>query len=315
MLLQTEKLLVAVGVLFGVCGIFLFFEESQRGSSLTQVTETRIVPDEPRVFHVPLNEKDAPLNQPEYPIEGSALSSKPIMGGVIPHHLLASDFLVEFFQLITARSNIPKTIVLLAPNHFETGGANIQTVNFLWRTPYGGVETDTALLQNLLQATGAEEIPQSFEAEHGIYNILPYIARFLPTTKVVPVILRYNTTQQEISELVTFLRPLIERGSVMVVGSVDFSHYLSKAESDRKDAETLLAMKSYDLSRIARFQSDHLDSPAAILILLQLAHETGMSDIHVLRHDNSADGTRGSHDSTTGHFSLLFTGSSEEKSE
>ena len=308
MLPKTKKFTVAVIVLVVLLGVALSVEFSQKNSTGSAYTKEGAFFDRQREFRVPLNEEDAPLHMPEYPIDVSDIASKRVIGGVVPHHLLASDFLAEFFQLTAAQSNSPKIILLLSPNHFESGAANIQTADLLWHTPYGSIQTDPDVLAQLLQVTNAEITPQSFEAEHGVYNILPYIAHFLPEAKVVPIILRYKTSSEEIAALVSFLKPLVEKGEVFVVGSVDFSHYLSKTESDRKDAETLQAMKSHDLSRIARFQSDHLDSPATILTLLQLANETGANDIRILRHDNSADGTRGSHDSTTGHFSFFLTG-------
>lgn len=308
----SNKFTIAVAILFVVSGLLFFLDFSQHHFSRDTSRARRLEDGSRTVFQVPLSKEEVPLDLPRDEIEMTDISTRQIIGGVVPHHLLASDFLSEFFSLLSHRSNRPKTIVLLSPNHFEVGERNVQTVDVLWRTPYGDVETDIDVLRALRAVTNEEDAIQSFEKEHGIYNIVPYIAHFLPETKIVPVILRYRTTSEEIGALVKFLKPLVDREEVFVIGSVDFSHYLSKSESDRKDIETLRAMKGYDLSRIARFGSDHLDSPATILTLLQLAHETGSGEIRVLRHDNSADDTRGSHDSTTSHFSFFLVGPSKE---
>ncbi len=303
--LRANRFTVAATLALCIAAAVFIVELIDRHASSRQSTgrETNTA----EVFQVPLTEEEAALRQPRNAIDVSDLASRRIIGGVVPHHLLASEFLAEFFQLIANRSKQPKTIILISPNHFEVGEANIQTAEFLWETPYGQVSTETETLDGLLTMTDAVLTPESFGSEHGIYNILPYIAHFLPSTKVVPIVLRYNTSAQEIDDLVTFLRPLVESGQVLVVGSVDFSHYLPKDESDKKDVETLRAMQNFDLSQIANFQSDHMDSPATILTLLQLGQKVSAKEIRVLRHDNSADDVRGNYDSTTGHYSFFLT--------
>jgi AmmeMemoRadiSam system protein B len=305
MFVRGDKFTVATTLLLGGFVVALFSGLLEKDEPVGGTGDEGISSVE--VFRVSLFAEDVPLRQPESITDTSGLVSRRITGGVVPHHLLASELLAEFFRLLGERAQQPRTIILLAPNHFEVGSANVQTVEFLWETPYGQVATDSEIFRRLLETTNATPTPESFRNEHGIYNILPYIAHFLPSTKVVPVILRYGTSAREIGDLVDFLKPLVETGEVLVVGSVDFSHYLPKEESDKKDAETLRAMQHQDLSRIADFQSDHLDSPATILTLLQLGQEADAREIRVLRHDNSADQARGSHDSTTGHFSFFLT--------
>ncbi len=309
MFLRGDRFTIAMTLLLGVIVVVLFVELIDKRTPRHWPSGREAAVSE--TFHVPLIEEDVPLRLPENAIDTSGLPAKRIIGGVVPHHLLASESLAEFFLILADRPKQPKTIVLLSPNHAEAGAANVQTVEFLWDTPYGEVSTDSTMLQSLINATDVKPAPESFKNEHGIYSVLPYIAHFLPSTQVVPIILRYDTSPAEIAHLVEFLAPLVGDGEVMVVGSVDFSHYLSKTDADKKDTETLEAMQNFDLSQIAHFQSDHLDSPAAILILLQLARATNTQNIRVLRHDNSADGTRGNYDSTTGHFSLLFTSTGE----
>lgn len=305
MFLNVNRLTIATTLILGIFAVVLFVELIDRGTSSHQSMGREAITAE--IFRVPLTEEDAPLRQPENTIDTSDLASRRIIGGVVPHHLLASEFLVEFFRLLADRQKPPKTIILLSPNHFEVGVVNVQAVEFLWETPYGQVLTDSRLLQRLIDTTDAELAPESFKDEHGIYSILPYVAHFLPSAKVVPVILRHNTSAEEIARLVEFLVPLAEGGETVVVGSVDFSHYLPKSDSDKKDVETLRAIQNFDLSRIANFQSDHLDSPATILTLLQLGKIVDAKEIRVLRHDNSADSARGNYESTTGHYSFFLT--------
>lgn len=252
-----------------------------------------------------------PLTKEETPMEVSGTISETVtlstaIGGVVPHHLVASSMLADFFSLLSRRDARPATILLLAPNHFEVGEATIQTTSVVWETAFGMVEPDPELLHDVKEG-GAEIRPETFIEEHGIYNVLPYIAHFLPGVKVVPVVFRYSMTTHERERFVASILPRIRTGEVFVVSSIDFSHYLPRAEAEKKDRETLNTLQDFDLSEIARFGSDHLDSPGAMLSLLRIGQELQATNLTVLRHDNSADTIRGRNSSTTSHFTLFLS--------
>jgi len=254
-------------------------------------------------FQVPLQKEETPFDLPS---DGMATETfTGALGGVVPHHLVASSFLAEFFTLLKNREPVPGTILLLAPNHGELGESNIQTADFLWKTAFGEVATDQSLLR-MVEKAGVAIVPQSFENEHGIYSILPYIAHFLPDTKIVPVIFKYQTSSREIEAFSQAVTREMAQRNIFIVSSVDFSHYLPQGEAERKDEETIAAIKNFDASRIARFGSDHLDSPASILILLRIGQILDTTGITVLRHGNSAENIRSRNSSTTSHFTFFL---------
>lgn len=255
------------------------------------------------IFQVPLQKEETPFGLPADGIATETFTGA--IGGVVPHHLVASSFLTEFFTLLKNREPVPETILLLAPNHGELGESNIQTADFLWKTAFGDVATDQNLFQ-VIEKAGAAIVPQSFESEHGVYNILPYIARFLPDTKVVPVIFKYQTSSREIEVFSQAVTREMAQGDIFIVSSVDFSHYLPQGEAERKDEETIAAIKNFDASRIARFGSDYLDSPASILALLRIGQILDATGITVLRHGNSAESIRSRNSSTTSHFTFFL---------
>ncbi len=252
-----------------------------------------------------------PLTKEETPMEVSGTISETVtlstaIGGVVPHHLVASSMLADFFSLLSRRDARPATILLLAPNHFEAGEATIQTTPVVWDTAFGMVEPDPEFLHDVKEG-GAEIRPETFIEEHGIYNVLPYIAHFLPGVKVVPVVFRYSMTTHEREQFITSILPRIRTSEVFVVSSIDFSHYLPRAEAEKKDRETLTVLQDFDLSEIARYGSDHLDSPGAMLALLRIGQELRATNLTALRHGNSADTIRGRNSSTTSHFTLILS--------
>ncbi|MBP6929642.1 MAG: AmmeMemoRadiSam system protein B [Candidatus Moranbacteria bacterium] len=288
---------VAVGVFVGIQ--LVFFKE--------QVRETLMIDypvSEKSVFVVPLKPEETSMTFDQRKNVDIAVDQ--IIGGVVPHHLIAGDFLAEFFTLLQKRSVPPEVILLLAPNHFESGVADIQTANFVWQTAFGDVETDENVLA-IVQKGGAVIQPDTFGQEHGIYNILPYIAHFLPGAKIVPIVFRQEVSTDQIESFVASMTPLVQEKKVVVVSSVDFSHYLSKEEAEGKDQETLAAIKKFDLTQIAQYESDHLDSPSALITLLRIGQVLESTKINVLEHGNSADAIRGRNQSTTSHFTFFLS--------
>lgn len=296
--------MVMVRIVLGVILIVGFVLVTRVVFKDDQSVVSREIADSPVNFQVPLAKEDTPFDVPN-DLERLPSFDNAI-GGVVPHHLIASNFLAEFFEQLGKRQSVPQTIVLLAPNHFEVSEEHLQSANFIWKTTEGEVETDFIVLEKLKRG-GAVIHEDTFQREHGIYNIIPYMAHFLPGTKVVPILFKHDTTALEIDQLVESIQEDVQGGRVFIISSVDFSHYLPRQESQRKDVETIEAIRKYDMSRIASFGSDHLDSPAAIMTLLQFGQKNDATNIQVLRHGNSADAIRSRSDSTTSHFTLLLS--------
>lgn len=299
---MTARSLVIISISIVGSLVWLFWEDSNKGGEEDQ--SSYLAPNVSAApFRVPLQKEETPLSLPPDAIAAETFTG--ILGGVVPHHLVASSFLAEFFTFLKNQASVPETVLLLAPNHNELGEGNIQTADFLWGTAFGKVSTDQELLQ-VVEKAGAVIVPQSFENEHSIYNILPYIAHFLPETKVVPVLFKYQTSSGEIEAFSQVVTREMKKRNIFILSSVDFSHYLPWGEAERKDEETIAAIKNFDVSRIARFGSDHLDSPASILTLLRIGQIFDATGVTVLRHGNSAESIRGRNSSTTSHFTFFL---------
>ena len=73
-------------------------------------------------------------------------SGQRVCGGILTQHFLASGLMVRFFAELQANSS-PETIILLGPNHFHQGLANISISLLPWKTPFGVLQTDRQLVQ------------------------------------------------------------------------------------------------------------------------------------------------------------------------
>lgn len=226
-----------------------------------------------------------------------------IRGGVIPHHLLADKLIARVFHQL--KSQKPKTIILIGPNH-KNEGARIMTSSLGWQTPFGVVEVDEKLLEAIKQASGqVKEDDKIMGGEHAMGNIMPFIKYYLPETKVVPLIFHNDLTLDEAGALGKQLADLMS-DDTMILASVDFSHYLTGDEAEKKDRETIFALQTQNLGRIFTMNDDYLDSPASIGVLFKAMDNLGRKDFTILNHTNSGVLLGNKNIETTSYITLLF---------
>ncbi|NLO97077.1 MAG: AmmeMemoRadiSam system protein B [Peptococcaceae bacterium] len=236
-------------------------------------------------------------NEKKYEIKGRIVSA------VVPHHLLAGRLIAGVLRELAVQE--PALLVIIGPNHTNKG-ARIITGYYGWQTPYGVVETDHEAVSRLLEAGVAVKNEEILAEEHSIGVIVPFVRFFLPRAKIVPLILHYNVSLEEVKELLQVLYPFLNHQAVLL-SSVDFSHYLTGREAQAKDQETLQHMQNFDYQALKRLGNDHLDSPASLCAAFLWAQNRGIRDFMVLENTNSAFMLGNDFIETTSYFTLVFT--------
>ncbi|MBI2475347.1 AmmeMemoRadiSam system protein B [Candidatus Uhrbacteria bacterium] len=187
----------------------------------------------------------------------SEKSHAEIQAAILPHHTDIGSKIDEFWLEISKRSK-PDVIVLVSPAHLDQGNANVQTTNGIWKTPFGDVQTDARTIKDL----GISLEPKSFVNEQGIATHMPFIAYYFPDVPVVPVIAPSRSGMTDADAFVRKLFSLDKK--ILLIASIDFSHYLSAEISDANDLETQEAIAERDFDRIDKMNSDYLDSSFAL---------------------------------------------------
>ena len=227
-----------------------------------------------------------------------------VRGGIVPHHLLASDIIAEFFHQISAQS--VKRVILIGPNHYETGRASIITSYYDWETPVGTVRADTAAIQSfLVEAPYASVDEEVAESEHSVSSLMPFIAHYFPFASVVPVIVSTKISTLQLDDLTHALNTLNDDKTIFIA-SVDFSHYLSKGEAEKRDAVTLALLEDSNLDALSTLSSEYTDSPKSVALLFKIMNQNGLSAFRVLRHENSGTKTKNEFSEVTSYFTLVF---------
>ncbi len=227
-----------------------------------------------------------------------------ILGAIVPHHLIPSFIIADIFERIASQGI--QTIILLSPNHYDIGTTPILTSEIAWNTPYGEVLPHSNIIQKLTQKDYISVDEEILDNEHGIAGLLPFIKYYSDEIKIVPLILRQNLTEEQIGDVSKTIADVIDDDTV-IVASVDFSHYFTSDEAEQKNEESIKVIEKRDYDKLLEMNSDNLDSPEAISILLQTVDKIGTKHLQMLHNTNSGKLMDDLYGETTSYFGIIFT--------
>jgi poly-gamma-glutamate synthesis protein (capsule biosynthesis protein) len=227
-----------------------------------------------------------------------------IAAGVVPHHLLAKEIIEEFFNYISSK-NRPETILIFSPDHFKAG--SILGDSFITLDPqtkeFYGMKIDSSLIKSLSSENNLVFSNSSVHLDHGITNLLPFIKKYFPESKIVPIIISWNLSQEKLDQFTNSLNSLSSKNT-LVIASVDFSHYLPSPVAkfhDVKSIRTLINFQKED------FKNLEVDSWQALYIARFFARLRNKEFPKIIKYANSSDFLNGNEvKETTSYFSVVF---------
>lgn len=223
----------------------------------------------------------------------------------LPHHLPAAGLSIYALKQVASAEEKPEVVILLGPNHGNTGpAAAVTSAN--WQTPYGEVGSREDLVAALVEEGMAEESPSILEGEHSMGLVIPWLAKFLPGAKVVPLIFYYGYPLDDLERLFAFLEAQIGQKYLLIV-SADFSHHHARDEAARLDRKTISLLETNDWRAIAGLSSDYLDCPTLVAAMMRFGSAQGMEGPAVLAHTNTGFLTGVSSQEVTSYFVLAYT--------
>jgi poly-gamma-glutamate synthesis protein (capsule biosynthesis protein) len=217
-----------------------------------------------------------------FPKKEFQMVNKNPIAGIIPHHLLASDMIAEFFYNLRGKEY--DTIILLGPNHFNAGNFDITVSKYNWQTPYGILESDEDVLDELLGLNGAGISEEVFEKEHSMTSEVSFIKKTFGKAKIAPVVLKPGITSRQAEALAEKIFKISKIKKILVLASVDFSHYKDSLTAQENDKESIDAIKYFDFGKIYNLD---IDSPASIYTALKFSQLYG-AEFSLLSNSNSA---------------------------
>jgi len=237
-------------------------------------------------------------------INTGAKLDKEIKGGIVPHHLLATEMISEFYFYF--KNQDVRTVIVIGPNHKETGDFSVLSGLSDWDTPFGKIETEKITVNELVGKNLAKIDDAALDGEHSAALHIPFIKYFLPKAKVVPIIISGKMKIEDAEKLSAALAKYARKKGTVIIASVDFSHYLPENIAAEKDKESFEAIKNFDYEKIHRFGNDNLDSPLSIIVLLHVLKRVNASELKLIKNLNSEQIFKSGSRETTSYFTIYF---------
>jgi poly-gamma-glutamate synthesis protein (capsule biosynthesis protein) len=136
------------------------------------------------------------------------------------------------------------------------GGSDIITTNKTWNLSKGNIAPDNGVIDAILGSNLAQNDENAFIEEHGIKNILPDIFEYFPDRKIVPIIIKPETKDEQIDRLSSQLQSACDN-KCFLLSSVDFSHYQPGSLAEIHDNLSIRALQTLDEDSIKRTEVIH----------------------------------------------------------
>ncbi|MEA2021441.1 MAG: AmmeMemoRadiSam system protein B [Candidatus Caldatribacteriota bacterium] len=231
-----------------------------------------------------------------------------IVSGVVPHHLLAKDIIEDFFQYISSQEKV-ETIILLSPDHFHSGTFNDDNafITLDWESGSEKEEFDNIKIDSLLgkKLTGENKIVLNNSAiayDHGITNLIPYIKKYFPETRFLPMLIPIDITKEKIKHLVKTINKETPAQTI-IIASVDFSHYLPPRAAGFHDEKSIRVLLNFEEDNFDNIEVDCWQALYAARLFAKLQKK---EIPHIIAHKNSVDFSKLYSEITTSYFSVAF---------
>ena len=239
---------------------------------------------------------------------GPGDSSGPALGAVVPH----AGYLYSgpVAGTVYAHLAIPRSAVVLCPNHTGRGAPAALDPSEAWRTPLGDVPLARRLADRLLAlAPSLEEDGEAHRREHSLEVQLPFLQTRRPDVEIVPVCLGAASLPlcREVGEaLGEILRE--EEEPPLILASSDMNHYESRQVGRAKDDLALSRIERVDPEGLFDIVLDRAISMCGFLpatALLFAARALGRSEARVVARRDSGDET-GDDSSVVGYAGVVI---------
>jgi AmmeMemoRadiSam system protein B len=231
------------------------------------------------------------------------------VGIMVPHAGLIYSGAVA--GLVYSSISMPKTFIMLGPNHTGLGPAISIMDDGQWEVPTGRLNIDSRLANRILQNTSGvtrDSIAHSFE--HSLEVQLPFITCLSTDVAIVPIAMMNSSYERclELAEgIVEAVRGIAD--PVTILASSDMSHYLPDRTARRKDGmalERVLSMDPRGLYDTVRKEGISMCGVFPVTVMLIASQMLGAKNSRLLRYMTSGD-VSGDYDSVVGYAGVVLT--------
>ncbi len=211
---------------------------------------------------------------------------------IAPHAGLVYSGPVAAYAYRMLRDRTFEVAVLVGPSHFiPFDGVAIHPQGG-YQTPFGLAAVDEACARALMRHTPiVREYPAAHEREHSLEMQLPFLQRLAPTTKIVPLVVGYQT-EETARALGDALAEVLRGRKALVIASTDLSHYHDASTAATLDRVVLDCVSQFDadaLQAALTARPDHACGGGPAVAVMRAARLLGARQAVVLHYGDSGD--------------------------
>lgn len=226
--------------------------------------------------------------------------------GTVSHHLLVSPLIDRWFYHLKELRGI-KTFIIISPKHYGLSDNRIGTSEIDWDAGNGIINVNKKYFNKIKDHIDISIDPYLFHNEHGIGTLLPYVKKYFPNAKIVPIVMDEFKKQVSLcNDLSEVLSGIIKRDkkSFLII-STDFSHRADLNTTKKRDKISMKTLNSFDVNQVKNIYSDN---NVGIITLFFIAEKLLKKNTHILYNTNSVEftGNYDIDDITSYFFSYQF---------
>lgn len=240
-------------------------------------------------------------NTPSYDVPPAAPAS--IM---IPHHDITIGRQNSFYKALAEQMQ-PSTIFIVAPDHFERGKKLItMPSDTIFESPEGNIEINKNLISKIASDPEIKDVvsiqDDLWKDEHGIFIHIPFLKHYFPDAKVVPIVVKMLSTDDEFEYFPKLGKVLANFSrSALLIASVDCSHYQIPCVTAMHDEVTINTLFNKEDPRFAE-----IDSPESVAALYSYNEALGATQMMMFDHSSTFDYIPDENVECTSHLYIGF---------
>jgi AmmeMemoRadiSam system protein B len=222
-------------------------------------------------------------------------SKIPAIAVVSPHagYVYSGAVAGELFSAV----RVPSRAVVFCPNHTGVGEAAAIMSRGSWRMPWGDVQVDGETADRLTgECPLLREDPSAHLGEHSLEVQLPFLHRFRPDIRIVPVALGHLSLEEcRVLGESTAKAVSGDPEPPLLVASSDMSHYVPDAVARRKDRlaiDRMLALDAEGLYRTVRSERISMCGMIPAAVALFAARLLGAGSARLVKYATSGEVSR-----------------------
>jgi AmmeMemoRadiSam system protein B len=211
-----------------------------------------------------------------------------------------------FFEL--AQDGMPKTVIILGPNHTGYGSGLSLMREGTWQTPLGNIPIDTPIADKILSKSNLIDIDETAHRfEHSIEVQLPFLQYLYGNKfKIIPLCFLMQDYPSAV-EIGHILAETLTPHNTIVIASSDMTHYEPAKQAEKKDLSALnevTALNAHHFYETIETQNITACGYAPITALITYAQSLN-AKATLLNYHNSGN-VSGDYSSVVGYASVIF---------